>query len=85
MRPDKIVLGRLYRLKSSPTYGYVRPVEIIRPGTYRMKEFAKKKGIAPFKFIVVKCEHTVHKNDTIVFIRYFRPVDIIDCNEEMTK
>jgi hypothetical protein len=82
VRADKIEIGKLYRLKSSPDYGYVKPVEIIRTGTWQMKALAKKEGIRPFNFIVVKCEHIIFKNDTVGLIRYFRPVDIIECKEE---
>jgi hypothetical protein len=82
VRADKIEIGKPYRLKSSPDYGYVKPVEIIKPGTWQMKALAKKEGVKPFGFIVVKCEHTVYKNDTVAFIRYFRLVDIIECKEE---
>jgi hypothetical protein len=41
MRADKIEIGKFYRLKNSPNYGYVKPVEIFRPGTWQMKELAK--------------------------------------------
>jgi hypothetical protein len=84
MRPDKIVCGRLYRLKSSPDYGYVRPVAVLKPGSEQMKAMARGAGIKPFKFFVIKCEHIVYKDSTIGFIRYFRPVDIIECNEEVS-
>jgi hypothetical protein len=79
MKADKIEIGKIYRLKSSPDYGYVVPVEIIRPGTWQMKALAKKEGIKPFRCIVVKCEHTAYKDSTIGFIRYFRAADILEC------
>jgi hypothetical protein len=82
VKAAKIEIGKPYRLKSSPDYGCVKPVEIIKPGTWQMKALAEKEGIKPFGFIVVRCEHTVGKNDTGGFIRYFRPVDIIECVEE---
>jgi hypothetical protein len=78
---DKIEIGKFYRLKDSPSYTYVKPIEVFRPGTWQMKELAKDKGIKPFKFIVVKCEHVVYKDDTVGFIRYFRPVNIIEDKE----
>jgi hypothetical protein len=78
MKADKIKIGKFYRLKDNPNYGYVRPIEIIRPGTWQMKEFARKQGVKPFKFIVVKCEHVIDKDDTTGFIRYFRATEIIE-------
>jgi hypothetical protein len=47
-----------------------------------MDKMAKEKSIKPFRFIVVKCEHVIGKDDTVGFIRYFRPVDIIECVKE---
>jgi hypothetical protein len=44
MKADKIEIGKFYLLKNSPNYGYVKPVEIFRPGTWQMKEMAKKAG-----------------------------------------
>jgi hypothetical protein len=52
MKADKIEIGKFYRIKNDPNYGYLKPIEIIRPGTWQMKELAKEKGIKPFKFIV---------------------------------
>jgi hypothetical protein len=76
---NKIEIGKFYQLKDSLGYKtYVKPVEIIRPGTWQMKEMAKSQKIKPFKFIVVKCEHSINKDDKIGFIRYFRPVNIIE-------
>jgi hypothetical protein len=59
----------------------VKPVEIFRPSTWQMKRLAKENGIKPFKHIVVKCENVVDKDSTFGFIRYFKPVDIIECEE----
>jgi hypothetical protein len=78
MKAEKITIGKFYRLKDSPSYTFVKAVEIIRPRTWQMKELAKDNGIKPFKFIVVKCEHVIYKDDTVGFIRYFRPADIIE-------
>jgi GTP-binding protein EngB required for normal cell division len=82
VKANKIEIGKTYRLIDSPDYGYVKPIEIIRPGTWQMKALAEKEGIKPFGFIVVRCEHTVGKNDTVGLIRYFRPVSIVACSEE---
>jgi hypothetical protein len=82
MNVNKIEVGKVYRLKDTPNYTYVRPVEIIRPNTWQMDKMAKEMSKKPFRFIVVKCEHVVNKDDTAGFIRYFRPVDIIECVKE---
>jgi hypothetical protein len=82
MNVNKIETGKYYRLKNSPGDTYVKPVEIIRPGTWQMKELAKNQKIKPFKFIVIKCEHVVNKNDSVVFVRYFRTGDIVEEQEE---
>jgi hypothetical protein len=79
----KIEIGKFYRLKDTPNYTYIKPLEIIKPGTWQMKELAKSKDIKPFKFIVVKCEHIVYKDAAMGFIRYFKPADIIECEEEV--
>jgi len=62
-----IEIGKYYRLKDTPTYGYIKTLQILKP-----KELENNNN-----FVVVKCEHTVNKDDTIGFIRYFRLVDII--------
>jgi hypothetical protein len=69
MRIKDIVIGKTYRLKSSPSYGYLKALEIIPP----------RQHIKHNNFVVIKCEHTVNKNDTIGFIRYFRPINIAQC------
>jgi hypothetical protein len=79
MNANKIKIGEVYRLKDSPNYSYIRPIEIFRPNTWQMDKMAKEQGVKPFRFIVVKCEHTVNKDDTVGFIRYFRLDEIIEC------
>jgi hypothetical protein len=67
MRIQDIKLNEYYRLASSPNYGYIKPIKI-----YPAKMHPKK-----FPFITIECEHTLTKNDTMRFIRLFRPRDII--------
>ena len=67
MRAQDIEIGETYRLADNPTYGYVKALRVMN-----IKEIDKTKN-----YLVVKCEHTVMKNDTLGFIRYFRPRDII--------
>ena len=68
MRSQDIEIGKHYRLKDNPSYGYVKALQVLN-----IRELDKTKN-----YIVVKCEHSVHKNDTMGFIRYFRPRDIIE-------
>lgn len=75
MRARDIVLGESYRLKKSPDYGYIKALEII----------PAKQGINSTNYIAVKCEHTVNKNDTLGFIRYFKPSSIIKIKENLNK
>ena len=70
MRAQDIIIGKTYRLKDTPDYSYIRPLQVLN-----IKEIDKTKN-----FLVVKCEHTVGRNDTAGFIRYFRPRDIIEEN-----
>jgi len=67
MRPQDIVIGVQYRLRSNPSYSYLKALEVIPPRT----------GVNKHGYKIVKCEHTVDRNDTVGFIRYFRPVDMV--------
>jgi hypothetical protein len=67
MRAQDIVIGKSYRFKEHPTYGYVKALEVLKP---KQRENTKP-------YIIVKCEHTINKNDSFGFIRYFRPVEFI--------
>lgn len=67
MRVQDIAIGEYYRFKEHPNYGYAKVLEILKPG----------QGVNKNSYSVVKCEHTVNKNDTIGFIRYFDPRNLI--------
>ena len=67
MRSKDIEIGKYYRLKNSPEYGYIKIISILNP----------REGENTNNFIVVKCEHTVMKGDLFGFIRYFKPCNII--------
>jgi hypothetical protein len=78
VRTQDIEIGRYYRLRDSPDYGYVKVLEIVRP--VKKSSFAFKMRTLEersIKGVVVKCEHTIHKNDSFGFIRYFRPTDLV--------
>jgi len=67
MRTQDIVINTKYRLKSSPNYGYVKALAILKANENENTN----------NYVVVKCEHTVDCYDTFGFIRYFRLCDII--------
>ena len=67
MRIQDIQIGGSYRLRSSPSYGWVRAIEKLKP----------KHGVNTNTYSIVKCEHSIKKTDIMGFIRYFRPYDMI--------
>lgn len=75
MRIQDIHIGDYYRLKStkgcgeynSGYYGWVKVIEVYRKGQYNN----------PYKYSVIKCEHTLNKDDTCGFIRYFKPSELV--------
>lgn len=69
MRPQDIKIGESYRLRSSPRYSYAKALQVLKP----------KQGENTNTYAVVKCEHSVDKNDTFGMIRYFRPCDMEKC------
>jgi hypothetical protein len=69
VRPQDLKIGKVYRLRTSPNYGYVKVLEIIRP----------KEKENPHTYSVAKVQHSDRKEDfTWSFIRYFRPCDLIE-------
>ena len=73
MRIQDIRVGEYYRLKNTggeycKYYGWVKVLEIYRKGQYNSPDKSKS---------LVKILHTVSKGDTIGFIRYFRPMDLV--------
>lgn len=62
MRIQDIKLGTYYRLKHNPDYGYVKALEVLKPKQYPNTSTC----------CLIKCEHTVYKNDKTGFIRYFK-------------
>lgn len=67
MKTQNIVIGEFYRHKSSPNYGYLKPLKILKAN-----HIDNDLG-----FTVVKCEHTVNKNDSVGLIKNIRPSDIV--------
>lgn len=79
MRTQDIVIGETYRHKDHPNYGYAKALKIIRP----MPEFKKRTALGlteeekNVKYVCVKCEWTLSKNDSFGLIKYFRPCDLV--------
>jgi len=73
MRIQDIKLNEYYRLKDTwgeycNYYGWVKVIEIYKKGQYGN----------PHKFSCVKCRHIIDKTDTVGFVRWFRPMELID-------
>jgi len=67
MNSKQIIIGNYYRLKSSPDYGYAKVLQLFRP-----RQYSKE-----YNCYIVKCEHTVSKNDSVGFIRYFKLDELV--------
>ena len=67
MRPQDIIIGESYRFRAHPHYGYAKAIQVLKG----------KEAENTNTYAVVKCEHTVYKNDDFGFTRYFRPSDLI--------
>lgn len=80
MRTQDIKIGKYYRHRTSPTYGYAKAVKVLKPikSKYKRKyaydRSEKEKNIT---CTVVKCDWVLNKNDSIGLIKYFRPCDLI--------
>ena len=66
MRAQDIVIGESYRFRAHPTVGYAKALEVLKLGRSDNHR----------TYVIVKCEHTMFKNDNMGFIRYFRPTDL---------
>jgi hypothetical protein len=67
MRTQDIYIGKYYRHKDTPKYGWAKVIKILKPNQ------EENKGNS---FIVVKCEWSVGWNDLFGMIKYFRPRDL---------
>lgn len=71
MRPQDIKIGETYRLRSSPRYGFVKALQVLKA----------KEHPNTHSYAVVKCEHTVNRSEEFGYTRYFRPVDMIKADQ----
>jgi len=74
MRIQDIKVGESYRLSGTSCswgeyYGWVKVLEVYRVGDYRSPDKTKS---------WVKCLHTVDKDSEVGFIRYFRPMRLVN-------
>jgi len=67
MRSKDLVIGESYRHKDHPRYTWCRVNSILGP----------KQGENPHNRIIVKCEVSVDKDDSIWIIKYFKPGDLV--------
>ena len=77
MRIQDIEEGKCYRLKNTwvqyhEYYGWVKVLKVYRKGQYDSSDKSKS---------LIKCEHTVNKNNTCGLIRYFRPMKLVKVDE----
>lgn len=68
MRIQDIKVGEWYKIKNTNGYGWVQVLEIYKKGQYNSPDKSKS---------LIKCHHVVNKNDSVGFVRYFRPMDLI--------
>jgi hypothetical protein len=83
MKSKDIKVGEFYRLKSSPTYGYVKVLAVIPPKKTVYYYDSGKQYISENNdngFYIVVTEHTVGKKDTMGFVRRFKLDQIMKDN-----
>lgn len=84
MRTQDIKIGSYYRHIDHPSYCFAKAIKIIRPMAKFKREYEynltdDEKSV---KFVCVKCEWTLSKDDKSGLIKYFRPCDLVKENKE---
>jgi len=77
MRAQDIKIGEWYRLKSSPTYGYIKALIVIPSKSTVIGCERIHPEISKLSYITVKCLHSINMDDRFCLIKYFRPRDIL--------
>lgn len=82
MRTQDIIIGETYRHKDNPKgfYGYAKAIKVLKPIRAKYAQqmaYDRTQAEKEIKHTVVKCEWTAQKNDTMGFIKYFRPCDLV--------
>jgi hypothetical protein len=68
MRAKDIVIGKSYRHKDHPRYGWAKAIKVLRP----------KEGENTTTRIIVKCEWSQDNDDRFALINYFSPSNLIE-------
>ena len=63
----RVIVGVYCRHKNTPTYGWARVLEIIKP----------HKGVNTHSYPIAKCEWGVDKNALVGLIKYFKVSDLL--------
>lgn len=77
MRAQDIVVNETYRLRSSPNYGYVKAIVVLKPKEdklYKNADGLWKTEKNPKPYIIVKCEHSVSKMTHLDSLGTLNPV-----------
>lgn len=80
MRACDINRGCIYRLKSSPNYGYIKVFCVLKPKetlTYKAFDGSYRTDTNKNNFIIVRCAHSSNQDFSFYLIRDFRPRDIV--------
>ena len=81
MRFNDIKQGGFYRLKSSPDYGYIKILCVLKPKetkTYLTFDGSYRTDTNMNNFCIVRCIHSSNKDFSFGLIRDFKPKDIIN-------
>ena len=68
MSPSKVEIGKYYRLKQNPDYGYAVPTKVLAP----------RQDENPNNFTVVKCDYFTNKTNKYGIIKYFKLKDLVE-------
>ena len=68
MNSKNAKIGNYYRHKDTLNYGWAKILDIQKP----------KKSWNTSNYICAKCEWSVHKNDTMGFIKSFKLSDLVE-------
>lgn len=85
MRACDIKPGEIYRLKSSPRYGYIKVLCVLKPGQsldYKDFDGDWRHDENKNKRIIVKCLRSIDKTFVFGFVRSFAPSEIIKLEDE---
>lgn len=79
MNFKQVKVGSVYRLKSSPDYGFVKVVELFKSGS-RITPDSKR-----MRCHIVKCCHSTNTDFICGFVRYFKLSELLGPEVEETE